>query len=347
MFRVGYLHHASYAPYPYCYWGDWIDYHGRYAWVARRHHSTGHTYNHGGRVRPSPPDHRHPPPAHWVRVSGQRGVVPRHPDDIPGKPPVNLRHGVLVPPRGGIGPVERVQFPPSDRIKVLAHAPREYTPGGPQHANRTEAPLIDGRLMRDPRSAFRGAAPAVGDRDTSGRRASHAAQSQPSNDSRRTHSTANGGFDRRGDIADPRYGGDTNRGSTGTFGQSGSTADRSHSRSDDSHRGGGMPPADRGSYSAGYSGGSSRSGGGSSSGGSSHSGGGSSYGCSSHSGGSSSSGGSSHSSGDSSSGGSFHGGGSSSGGGSSPSPPPSSSSSSGSSSSGASSSHGQSPARSN
>lgn len=62
---------------------------------------------------------KHPPFPHvtTVRVNGRVGFVPRHPDDKKGKPPINLKNGILFPPEKPGQSPQRVSFPPSQKLK--------------------------------------------------------------------------------------------------------------------------------------------------------------------------------------------------------------------------------------
>jgi hypothetical protein len=48
-------------------------------------------------VRPPHGRTVHLPHGHWVKVAGKSGFVPSHPRDLPGKPPLNLKAGIIVP----------------------------------------------------------------------------------------------------------------------------------------------------------------------------------------------------------------------------------------------------------
>ncbi|MFZ0819652.1 MAG: FecR domain-containing protein, partial [Candidatus Acidiferrales bacterium] len=91
-------------PWAYCYSGDFVQRHGRYVFVARRAH--------------------HHPPVHCVKIGKRICYVPRHPSDTKGKPPVNLKHGVLQPTQKNGGTVTRVAFNPSVKYKVLPQTPK-------------------------------------------------------------------------------------------------------------------------------------------------------------------------------------------------------------------------------
>jgi hypothetical protein len=87
-----------------CRQGEWIYRHGHYAMVVKE---KVHPECKGAdckRVRP---------PVTWVKTGKMVGFVPRHPNDVKGNPPVNLKHGIFVP-HGATGqPFQRIEWNPS------------------------------------------------------------------------------------------------------------------------------------------------------------------------------------------------------------------------------------------
>src|SRR5882672_5307214 len=73
-----------------CQKGVWIPHRGHFARVLMPRTAPGCA---GKKCPPI-----HPPHPLWVRAGGKVGIVPRHPDDVKGKPPINLKYGILVPP---------------------------------------------------------------------------------------------------------------------------------------------------------------------------------------------------------------------------------------------------------
>ncbi len=107
----------------YCHAGDFIRLRGRYVLVPHRKH--------------------HHPPVCWVHIGKKIGYVPRHPHDGKGKPPINMKHGVLQPTGKRGGTITRVTFNPSEKFKLLERAPKEFqarTFTGLPHAERPQIP---------------------------------------------------------------------------------------------------------------------------------------------------------------------------------------------------------------
>jgi hypothetical protein len=118
--------------YPYdwvvCNSGSWLYRQHRYVWVVGKRH--------------------HHPPLHWVKSGRTTGYVPRHPHDVEGKPPLNLKHGIFVPNNKSKS-VEQVAFDPKSSIKLLQEPPKDFrSPYFPPLA-RTEAPHLEAHLVKD------------------------------------------------------------------------------------------------------------------------------------------------------------------------------------------------------
>jgi hypothetical protein len=92
---------------------------------------------------------KHPPFPHGtvVRIGGRIGVVPRHPADVKGKPPINLKNGILLPPTRPGEPFERVALDPSVKIKVLDRLPSSFLRESGAHAPAVAAPEIRAHLV--------------------------------------------------------------------------------------------------------------------------------------------------------------------------------------------------------
>jgi uncharacterized membrane protein YgcG len=110
-------------PYPYrwavCHAGTWIPRGRRYAWVVgiKRHHH--HPY-------------------HWVQTGKTAGYVPIHPRDVAGKPPVNLKNGLLRPEKDG--GVVRIAYDEGQKVKLLDEAPKAFRNEAAPPLDRAEEP---------------------------------------------------------------------------------------------------------------------------------------------------------------------------------------------------------------
>lgn len=130
------------ATYPIsCENGYWIPYRRHFARVitpqAPRHCE-------GAKCKPI-----HAPRPVWVRVGNKVGFVPAHPKDEKGKPPVNLKEGILIPPFKPGGRMERLAVEQSQRVAVLGKAPREFRGEAFNQAFRVLAPEIHAHLVRE------------------------------------------------------------------------------------------------------------------------------------------------------------------------------------------------------
>lgn len=85
----------------------------------------------------------------WVRVGNRVGFVPPHPNDVKGKPPINLKEGMLIPPSKPGERIERVALGPWQKVTVFDKAPREVPsePGNP--ALHVSAPEIHAHLLQE------------------------------------------------------------------------------------------------------------------------------------------------------------------------------------------------------
>jgi FecR protein len=231
------------APYNWavCHAGSWIHREHRYVWVAgtKRHHQC---------------------PVHWVRYGHSKAYVPIHPHDVPGRLPINLKHGVFQTSGRKGESVERVAFNPSTPVKVLNGTPKEFRAAYYPPLQRAEAPRLEAHLIKN------GLVPgknAIAKSPGTAITFNHKTQSfmvarQVTIGNRNTTVTEH--FGGRGSNAQMHAGGGSSSGGSGSRGGGGSSG--SHGTSGGSSGGGG------GSH------GSSGGGGGSSSGGSSGGGGG-------------------------------------------------------------------------
>jgi hypothetical protein len=225
----------------------------------------------------------HAPRPVWVRVGNRIGLVPPHPNDVKGKPPINLKEGILIPPSKPGERIERVALAPSQKVTVLDKAPREV-PSAVNQALHVSAPEIHAHLLQE---AFPTRSPSLSARAapqiTYDYESHHFLTPASAAAGGKSKGVAVGGIDSHGKIA------------SFADGRSGNYA-QSFARSEavTSYRGANGSTYSGGAHNSGYSSGSSSSG--------SHSSGSGSYG-----GGSSHSGSSSSASSSSSSGGGSHG----------------------------------------
>jgi len=113
---------------PLCYEGNWIRRHRRFVFVVKHHH--------------------HPrPPVVWVRVGKQVGYVPRHPKDVDGKPPINLKYGVFVPQSKSGESVKRVPYNESAKMEILAQPPKQFRSQSLPSLEKTERPEIEAHIL--------------------------------------------------------------------------------------------------------------------------------------------------------------------------------------------------------
>jgi len=150
--RVGYHGHfggvaiRSYG-WAVCHTGTWIFRRGMYVWVLppRPPH---HPLPPG---RPRPPRPPRPPhhPCHWIKVGKRTFYVPWHPKDRPERAPINGKHEVYEPEKGGEA-VERTTLAPGSEIERLDEAPKEFQRPAPVRLSRVDAPKIQIRSMKEP-----------------------------------------------------------------------------------------------------------------------------------------------------------------------------------------------------
>ena len=90
--------------------------------------------------------HHHHHPCHFVKTKNGVGIVPRHPLDAKGKPPVNAKSGVLVLTKENGKLVAGVEKTPSKGVVELTEEPRGMTRGLVANAPRVAAPVIETKL---------------------------------------------------------------------------------------------------------------------------------------------------------------------------------------------------------
>jgi hypothetical protein len=99
----------------------------------------------------------HHPPVHWMHGKKEGDVyVPRHPSDVKGMPPLNLKYGVFKAKNGPNGPVQRIDFNPKETYTVLTETPKEFRDVKYPERAGAQRPEIQGRLVAG------GKAPSVG-----------------------------------------------------------------------------------------------------------------------------------------------------------------------------------------
>jgi hypothetical protein len=133
------------APNPFgnnCLKQSWIRHHDSYALVLPK---ASHLVC--GKGKKCPPVH--PPHPLWVSAGGKVGFVPLHPNDVKGKPPLNLKYGIIVPPAKPGEPVQRVAVDSSQKVKILDKTPGEFQRNFLTHALPVSAPEIRAHLMQD------------------------------------------------------------------------------------------------------------------------------------------------------------------------------------------------------
>jgi FecR protein len=100
-----------------CYTNSWIYRRHRYAMVLPRKPPVC-------MARKCKPVHT--PHPIFVRVGSKVGFVPRHPDDVKGKPPINLKHGIIVPALRPGEETRQIAWNPSQKLTFLDKAPKEF-----------------------------------------------------------------------------------------------------------------------------------------------------------------------------------------------------------------------------
>jgi hypothetical protein len=113
-----------------CHAGSWVHQRRHYCWVAghKRHHI---------------------PPVRWVKSGNKVAIVPIHPYDVKGRPPINRKEQVFsLNNKNGLS-VERVKFQPGHPIEELKSPPREFRNAHLPPLSRIGAPQMEGHVMRD------------------------------------------------------------------------------------------------------------------------------------------------------------------------------------------------------
>jgi hypothetical protein len=93
---------------------------------------------------------RHHHPVKWVKAGGRTGFVPAHPNDLKGKAPLNLKHGVfLVSGDRAREHFERVDFDAKEKVAVLDNPPKEFRPGPYPKLAGAQPPEIRAHLIAE------------------------------------------------------------------------------------------------------------------------------------------------------------------------------------------------------
>jgi hypothetical protein len=111
-----------------CHAGSWIRWQHHYVWVVGRsmHHHC---------------------PIRWVKSGHHIGYVPTHPYDRPGKPPVNLKNGLITLTDRKAGRFMHVDLDPNKSVKVLPQPPREFRRSALEPLTRAETPHPMGHVI--------------------------------------------------------------------------------------------------------------------------------------------------------------------------------------------------------
>ena len=107
-----------------CHTGFWIHREHRYVWVAglKRHHRE---------------------PVCWVKNGRLVGFVPKHPNDVTGKPPINLKYGIFTEKSAKGASLQRVDMDMSKPVKLLDEPPKEFRRPEIAALQRAESPRAE------------------------------------------------------------------------------------------------------------------------------------------------------------------------------------------------------------
>jgi hypothetical protein len=113
-----------------CHAGSWVQRRRHYCWVAghKRHHI---------------------PPVRWVKSGNKVAIVPIHPYDVKGRPPINRKEDVFALNNKNGFSVERLKFEPGHSIEELKSPPREYRSAHLPPLSGIGAPHMEARVMKD------------------------------------------------------------------------------------------------------------------------------------------------------------------------------------------------------
>ena len=240
--------------------GYWIHRRGHYAKVLTRRPPAKCS---GKKCQPV----RAPRPS-WVRVGHKTGFVPPHPGDVKGKPPVNLKNGIIVPPSKPGQPVEHISWDPSQKVKVLDKVPSEFQREPGSRILQVSAPEIRAHLLQESlRGKFSGLPGQQSSRIAYDYKSHHFLMASSPGAGTKSKEVAVGGIDSHGKVAsfaDGRSGryADSFARSEAASTYRGGSFNQAHGSGSSSFGGGHGSGSGSGSYSAGsHSSGSSSSGG--------------------------------------------------------------------------------------
>ncbi|MGB7285206.1 MAG: hypothetical protein WBE13_23310 [Candidatus Acidiferrum sp.] len=128
-----------------CYGRSWIYRRGHYAMVLPR--TPGKCSGKG--CAPV-----HPPRPVFARVNGKVGFVPRHPGDVKGQPPINLKYGIFLLPVKPGEAVQRIAWDPSQKLTFLNKPPGEFDREFVSKQQTVAAPEIRAHLMQEAKRGY-------------------------------------------------------------------------------------------------------------------------------------------------------------------------------------------------
>jgi hypothetical protein len=129
-----------------CYSRPWLFHHGHYAMVLPK---TPPPCS-GKDCKPVHPVYPvHPPRPLFVRLGNRIGFVPSHPDDVKGKPPINLKNGIILAPSKPGESAQRIAWDPSQRLTLVDKPPKEFQRESTLHSTPVAAPAIHAHLMQE------------------------------------------------------------------------------------------------------------------------------------------------------------------------------------------------------
>jgi FecR protein len=113
-----------------CHAGTWVHRRHHYAWVAgaKKHHH---------------------PPVHFVKAGRSVAMVPIHPRDVKGKPPINGQHEVFALVDKKSMTVEPLRLDAGKEVKTVTSAPKEFEKPNFTPLARAQAPQLETRLVKD------------------------------------------------------------------------------------------------------------------------------------------------------------------------------------------------------
>jgi hypothetical protein len=82
-----------------------------------------------------------------VRMGERIGVIPKHPLDVKGMPPLNAKYGVLMFHEKGGEEVPQIKSAPKD-LQILKDLPAGYETNWVKSLPRVERPVIEGRFLK-------------------------------------------------------------------------------------------------------------------------------------------------------------------------------------------------------